>query len=206
MRASGDTLVSGPLSLTLPLTGGQPALEEGASLVERLRRGDADALTEAYDAHGAHVQAFARRFLGDAAAADDLVQETFVALRSAIRSFAGDASLRTFLVSIAVNRGRHHVRAAARRRAAALRLGESPPRQIPTPEDQLQRVQLAEAISRALDRLPMDQRVAFVLFEVEERTSGEVAAIVGASEVTVRARVWHARRKIRELLTNELSR
>jgi RNA polymerase sigma-70 factor, ECF subfamily len=73
----------------------------------------------------------------------------------------------------------------------------------PTPEDELERVQLAAVLSRALDALPLDQRVAFVLFDVEERTAGEVAMIVGASEETVRARVWHARRKLRELLAKD---
>jgi RNA polymerase sigma-70 factor (ECF subfamily) len=142
--------------------------------------------------------------LGDDAAAEDLVQDTFLSLGSAIRGFAGRASLRTFVVSIAVNRARHHVRAAARRRAATARFGESPRTAIPTPEEHLEHVQLATALSRALDTLPLDQRGAFVLVEVEERTAVEAAAIVDASEGTVRARVWHARRKIREALAKEV--
>jgi len=176
---------------------------EEASLVARLRVGDPDALAEAYQAHSAHVWAFARRFLGDDMAAEDMVQDTFVSLGAAIRGFTGAASLRTFLVSVAVNRARHHVRAAARRRAAAARLGEVPRPTSPTPEDELERVRLSTLLSRALDELPLDQRVAFVLFEVEERTSAEVATIVGSNEATVRARVWHARRKLRELLSRE---
>jgi RNA polymerase sigma-70 factor (ECF subfamily) len=201
LRLTADAVMSASMALALPLASAH--LREERSLVERLRAGDVAALAQAYDAHSAHVHAFACRFLGDDAAAEDLVQDTFVALGAAIQSFEGNASLRTFIVSIAVNRARHHVRAAARRRAAAARLGEAPRPAIPTPEEQLERVQLATALSRALDALPLDQRVAFVLFEVEERTSVEVAAIVGASEVTVRARVWHARRKIRELLAKE---
>jgi len=176
---------------------------EEASLVERLRAGDVAALAEAYDAHYAHVHAFASRFLGDDAAAEDLVHDTFLALGRAIRGFAGHASLRTFLVAIAVNRARHHVRAAARRRAAAARIGDVPHPSTPTPQSELEAMQLATQLSRALDTLPLDQRVAFVLFEVEERTAAEVSLIVGASEATVRARVMHARRKIRELLAKE---
>jgi RNA polymerase sigma-70 factor (ECF subfamily) len=170
------------------------------TLVDRLRAGDVAALAEVYDAHYEHVHAFARRLLGDDAAAEDLVQETFISLAAAIRNFTGRSSLRTFLVSIAVNRARHHVRAAARRRAATARFGALPRAATPTPEDHFEQVQLATALSRALDTLPLDQRVAFVLVEVEERTSAEAAAIVDASEATVRARVWHARRKIRALL------
>jgi RNA polymerase sigma-70 factor (ECF subfamily) len=191
------------MALALPAAAAQPACAVEDSLVARLRRGETLALAEAYDAHSAHVRAFAIRFLGDDMAAEDLVQETFVALDAAIQGFTGGASLRTFLVSMAVNRARHHVRAAARRRAATARLGEIPRTPGPTPEDALERVRLSALLSRALDCLPLDQRVAFVLFEVEERTSAEVATIVGASEGTVRARVWHARRKLRERLCKE---
>lgn len=52
----------------------------------------------------------------------------------------------------------------------------------------------------ALDRLPLDQRVAIVLSEIEERTSAEIATIVGAPEGTVRTRIFHAKRKLREIL------
>jgi RNA polymerase sigma-70 factor (ECF subfamily) len=191
------------MALALPAAAAQPACTAEDSLVARLRRGEAVALAEAYDAHSTQVRAFAVRFLGDDMAAEDLVQETFVALGAAMRGFTGAASLRTFLISIAVNRARHHVRAAARRRAATAKLGALPRAPARTPEDDLERMRLSALLSRALDRLPLEQRVAFVLFEVEERTSAEVATIVGASEVTVRARVWHARRKLRELLAKE---
>jgi RNA polymerase sigma-70 factor (ECF subfamily) len=55
----------------------------------------------------------------------------------------------------------------------------------------------------ALDQLPLDQRVAIVLAEIEERTSAEIAAIVGAPEGTVRTRIFHAKRKLRELMDLE---
>ena len=52
----------------------------------------------------------------------------------------------------------------------------------------------------ALDALPLEQRVAIVLAEIEGRASGEIATIVGAPEGTVRTRIFHAKRKLRELL------
>jgi RNA polymerase sigma-70 factor (ECF subfamily) len=58
-------------------------------------------------------------------------------------------------------------------------------------------------LERALDALPIDQRVVVVLCEVEGRTSGEVARIVGAPETTVRTRLFHARRKLGALLAGE---
>ncbi len=172
----------------------------GEGLAERLRRGDPAALAETYDAHHEHVRAFACRLVGDESEAEDLVQETFLALPGAIRAFRGDGALRTFVIGIAVNHARHHVRAASRRRAAHVRSAreEEPPPS--TPEERTRRRELAEALTRALDELSYEHRVAVILLEVEERTAAEAAEIAGAPEATMRTRVFHAKKKLRELL------
>ncbi len=177
-----------------------------AGIVARLQARDMAALGEAYDAHAVHVRAFAQRMIGDDAAAEDLVQETFLALPRAAARFRGDASLRTFLVSIAVNHARHHVRAAARRRAMAARFGKEPSVGSAGPAEDVARAQLAAALMRALDTLPIEQRAAIVLCEIEERTSAEAARILGVPEGTVRTRVFHAKRKLAEALAHEGAR
>jgi RNA polymerase sigma-70 factor (ECF subfamily) len=172
-------------------------------LVERLARGESDAVAEAYDRHHEAVRAFATSLLGDAAAAEDLVHDVFVALPRVIRRYRRRASLRTFLIGVAVNRARHHVRAAARRRRANERLAALPRADVEDPETVAQRGQLAAALSTALDRLPLRQRIAFVLCVMEERTSVEAAEIVGVSEGTIRSRLFHAKRKLRAALETE---
>jgi RNA polymerase sigma-70 factor, ECF subfamily len=169
-------------------------------LVERLRRGDLAALGEAYDEHHQHVRAFARRMLGERTTAEDLVQETFLALPRSMIAFRGDATLRSFLIGIAANHASHFVRSAKRRRAAHMRSGDDAQPPPATPEDRTARRELAEALTRALALLPWDQHVAIVLCEVEGRTCAEAATIVNAPEATVRTRVFHAKRKLRELL------
>jgi RNA polymerase sigma-70 factor (ECF subfamily) len=182
---------------------GQVSGRENESLLARLRAGEVSALGEAFDAHHAHVRAFARRITGDDSAAEDLVQETFLALPRAIARFRGESSVRTLLVSIAVNHARNHVRAAARRREALARLACEVKTPSSTPAEDVERAQLAGALIRALDSLPIDQRVTVVLCEVEERTSAEVAVITGVPEGTVRSRLHHARRKLLEALAKE---
>ena len=173
-------------------------------LVARLRRADVAAITVVYQQHHVPVRAFAQRLVGDQEAAEDLVQEVFTALPSAITRFRGEASLRTFLVSMAVNHAKNHVRAGARRRAALARLAREPePGGSPergNPERDAVRSELADRLVLALDELPLEQRVVVVLAEVEERTSAEIAVIVGAPEGTVRTRLFHAKRKLRELM------
>jgi len=180
--------------------------DDAELLLARLERGDPNAVGEVYDRHHAAVRAFAKRLVGDASAAEDLVHDVFVALPKAIVRYRGDSSLRTFLVGIAVNHARHHVRAAARRRNALEKLGCEPSGPTGDPERDARRRELAQALTRALDELPLDQRVAFVLCEVEERTSREAAEIAGVPEATVRTRLFHAKKKLRVLLEAEAVR
>ena len=184
--------------------GVRPSPEE--RLVRAVRAGDATALGEVYDAHHEAVRAFARRLLGDDAAAEDLVHDVFVALPDALGSFQGHASLRTFLISVAVNRARHEKRSTARRLGAYERLHAEPRGESDDPEHLRARRSLAQTLSRCIAQLPMEQRVAIVLCVVEERTSVEAAEIVGVPEATMRTRVFHARRKLRELMESEVSR
>jgi RNA polymerase sigma-70 factor (ECF subfamily) len=108
------------------------------------------------------------------------------------------------LIGVAVNHGRRHVRNAARRRAILEQAHrDSAPPSSPTPERQLETQAFLAILDRALDELPIEQRVAFVLCDVEERSSAEVSQIVGAPEATVRTRLRQARLKLREVLEAE---
>jgi RNA polymerase sigma-70 factor (ECF subfamily) len=179
-----------------------------ARLVARLQQGEGSALGELYDEHATALLSFARRLVGDPDQAKDLVHEVFMSVPSAIRRFQGASSLRTFLISIAVNHARHHVRAAARRRSAMERYADERStgavfgdKSYDSPEHDAMRERLASALTCALDKLPIEQRVAFVLCEVEERTSREAATIVDAPEATVRTRLHHAKKKLRDELS-----
>src|SRR6187399_888858 len=187
------------LSVTYPGVAG--SVDEEAELVRALVRGDAAAVGDVYDVHHQAIRAFALRLVGDASAAEDLVHEVFLTLPRAMRRYEGRSSLRTFLISIAVNHARHYVRSAARRRTAMDRLALVPSATTPVdPERSFQQAQLAQFLSAGLDTLSLEQRVAFVLCEVEERNSREVAGIVDAPEATVRTRLFHAKRKLRTFL------
>lgn len=192
----------GAMTASLP----RPLAEEltpTPSLVERLCAGEVAAVGEAYEEHHRAVRAFAGRLLDDADAAEDLVHEVFTTLPRAVQRYRGESTLRTFLLSIAVNHARHYVRAAVRRRAAGERLGREPKGSPDRPDQALERRHLAHTLSRALDALSLEHRVAFVLCVVEDRTSSEVSEILGVPEGTVRTRLHHAKKKLRERLARE---
>jgi len=163
---------------------------------------DSAVVAELYDLHHDAVRTFARRLAGDAAAAEDLVHDVFLRVPAALRRHRGECTVRTLLLAMTVNVARKHVRAAARRRAAMARAGEQAgdPSSVSTPEQDLARAQVAAELHRALDALPLAQRVAFVLMEIEERSCAEAARIAGAPEATMRTRLFHAKKRLRELL------
>jgi len=161
--------------------------------------GDLSALGSLYDEHHVAVHAFARRLLGDESAWD-LVHDTFLSLPKALRRWNGEGALRTFIIGVAVNHARHHVRSATRRRRAMGRFALEPERASGSPECSAEQRRLSEQLLRALDELSFEQRSVFVLCEVEERNSREVGEILGVPEGTVRTRLFHARQKLRAIL------
>jgi RNA polymerase sigma-70 factor (ECF subfamily) len=180
------------------------ASERAARTLAEARRGSVAALGAIYDAHHSRVRRLARRLLGDDAAAEDLVQEIFELLPRALRRFRGGASLETFLLAMVVNRTRQHLRGAIRRRRALERIAREPLAPVASLDDDVSTRLHAAQIVAALDQLPLAQRVAFVLCEVQELTSAEAAALAEVPEGTIRTRLFHARRRLRELLQPEL--
>jgi RNA polymerase sigma-70 factor (ECF subfamily) len=172
------------------------------SVLALLRDGDLKALGRIYDEHHAAVRAFARRLLGEEAA-EDLVHDTFLTLPKAVQRWNGQGALRTFIIGIAVNHARHHVRGAARRRLAMARFASEPLAVQRSQEQESEQKKLAEILARCMESLSFDHRTAFVLCDVEERSSPEVAQILGIPEATVRTRLHHARQKLRAALEKE---
>ncbi len=179
---------------------------EEPSLYERVGARDPSAIDEVYREHHAALRGFARRLVGDNDTAEDLVHDVFIVLPDAIRRFRGDSSLRTFLSAIALRRAHKFVRSASRRRNAMTRLAEQPTHDAPSPDKALARQQMAEILYRALDKLPDDQRTAFILCEIDQLTAGEAGVIADAPEATMRTRLFHARKKLRSLLDHEVAR
>ncbi len=167
---------------------------EEADLVSRLRRGDADAANEFFDRYAARVRRFIAQSLGARASeADDLLQETFIALAEALPFFRGDSSLFTFACAIAHRKVLSFVRTNARRarlvRAAAIP-GPEPRRDIGTRRD----------FNDVLLQLPPEYREALVLKYVEEISIAEIARVLELSEHAVESRLARARKLLRKRL------
>jgi RNA polymerase sigma-70 factor (ECF subfamily) len=180
----------------------RPSYTEASAAVLSLREGDLTGLAHIYDEHHHAVRTFARRLLGEDAA-EDLVHDTFLTLPKALQRWNGDGTLRTFIIGVAINHARHYVRSRTRRRFALARFAQEPEPKRRSQEDESEQRRLAQLLMRALDTLSFDHRTTFVLCEVEERSSPEVAQILSIPEATVRTRLHHARQKLRTALERE---
>lgn len=178
---------------------GTPPGEE--TLVARLRRGAPGAFEELIRDHRAAVYGTARRLLGSHDGAEEVAQETFIRAWRGIRSFRGDAAIRTWLLTIAVH--------AARSYGARLRLEEgleSAPEPIARGVDPAERVGLEEArrrVKAAVARLAPRQREVMMLKVFSDMTYPEVARVLGLTVGAVKAHVHQATSNLRRLLAEE---
>ncbi len=160
---------------------------------------DEDAVGAAYAAHGAEIYRFLLRGLGDAGAAQDVVQETFLRAWRARERFDPElASLRVWLFAIARNAMLDHARASKVRPwqtnlvdppAAALMGG--------TTEDDTERLVHSWVVEEALRRLSEEHRTAIVQTHLRERPYDEVARELGVPVGTLRSRVFYGLKALR---------
>lgn len=154
-----------------------------------------------YEQHREALWSFSLRLVGDPVSAEDLVHDVFVSLPKVLPKIRPGTPLRSFLLGVAANLGRNHLRSARRRRRLAETWGrEAPFVSAECPERSVSRRTLAAQLQRALDALSHNHRVVFVLCEVEQHSTDEVAEILELAPGTVRSRLFHARRQLQALL------
>jgi RNA polymerase sigma-70 factor (ECF subfamily) len=179
---------------------------ETLGLVERCQNGDAEAFRELFRAHRQDVTRLAQRMLGRSTDLEDIVQEVFLQVHRSIRDFRHGARFSTWLYRVTVNVVLMHRRAAKSR----LVFSDVPENvaavdQRAGADDQLERQRRVHAFHRLLDRLSEKKRIVFVLHELEGLAPGEIAKIVGSPVLTVRTRLFYARRELLALLAQEPS-
>ena len=145
-------------------------------IIERVLAGDTGAFRALVESHQKLVFQFAHNMLRSIEDAEDLTQEVFVAAFRNLAAFDSKrAKISTWLLTIARNRCCNHLK---RRRIDTLGDVDTPDRN-PLPEDAAVQGEVWRHLSEALDTLPLEQRTAFVLAEIQELPHAEIAAIEG---------------------------
>ncbi|MEO6994468.1 MAG: RNA polymerase sigma factor [Lacunisphaera sp.] len=181
-------------------------------LIQALQGGDDSALNELINRHREPLFYFVFRYLRDEAAARDVVQETFVRVYFKAKKFKPQATVKTWVYSIALNLCHDQGRRLAKRRTDislnAQRLGDQPAMEIsdgsPGPAEQAAQGERFSALKRAIDRLPHKLKSALVLFSLEGHSQIEAAELLGTTPKAVELRVAHAKQKLREILASDV--
>lgn len=177
-------------------------------LILRLQRGDEWAFQLMVRRFRNQIFSIAFGITLDAGESEDIAQEVFLQVHRTIGDFRGDASLTTWLHRITVNRCLNWKRRWARRfkwRHVSIDGTDGQPAQepesgLPTPETRLADAQTRQQIDNALKMLSDRARTVFVLRELEGLSYEAIADATGIKLGTVRSRLFHARRRLKEIL------
>jgi len=196
---------------------------QDAKLVERLRAGDEEAFMELVHDLNPSLLRVARMFVPTSALAEDVVQETWVAVLSGIHRFEGRSSLKTWIFRILTNTAK--TRGVRERRSvpfSALDTEEGGFEPVVErsrftgtghwavlprawPEDRLMAKETLSVIERAIERLPPNQQLVVTLRDVEGWTADEVRNTLELSETNQRVLLHRGRGKVRRALEQYLS-
>ena len=183
-------------------------LDEEQLLLQRARENDLSAFNELVTRHERAVYLLCRRLLSQTDAAEDAVQETFIAAWRNLDKLRGP--IRPWLLAVASNFCRSQLRRPASKRSSSLDLAlekgmAEPAEGVWQPEALAINGALHSAIEDALDRLPSDQRIALTLRDIDGFDYGAIAAATRTNVGTVKSRIARGRLRMRQLLAGERS-
>jgi RNA polymerase sigma-70 factor (ECF subfamily) len=172
------------------------------SLLVAHRDGDAGAFATLFRRYAEPLHRHLWRMLGDAAAAEDVVIETFERLHAHRDRLRPGATVRPWLYTIANNLARNRLRRERLARWLPLRRVDRD-RAAPEPAARVgSAVEVRRRVAAALAALPEAQREACSLRLVGELSLEEIARMTGASVGTVKSRLFYGQRRLRELLAD----
>ena len=196
-----------------PLLTSSP-VDDDAELVERLRAGDESAFVELVRTYQSRLLRLAEATVGSRAVAEEVCQDTWLAVMRGVDRFEGRSSFKTWLFRVLVNRART---SAGREQRAGRVDGDAVERfdasgawaDPPVPwsdrvDDQLVAHELAARVQELLPLLPEQQREIVVLRDIEGLGPAEAAAILGITDGNQRVLLHRGRAKLRELLTIDM--
>jgi RNA polymerase sigma-70 factor (ECF subfamily) len=190
------------------------AVDDDVDLVERVRAGDEAAFVELVKRYQVRLVRFAEATVGSRAVAEEVCQDTWVAVFRGLERFEGRSSFKTWLFRILVNRARttahREVRAgqpddAVDERFDAQGAWVTPP--SPWSEqvnDRIVAEHLAARVHELLPCLPDTQRQVVVLRDVEGLSATEVGSLLGIADGNQRVLLHRGRARLRALLSDEM--
>jgi RNA polymerase sigma-70 factor (ECF subfamily) len=195
-------------------------------IVEALKRGEEQVFADLVDAYSPGLMRMALMFVRDRAVAEEVVQDTWLAVLRGIDRFEGRSSLKTWIYRILMNTAKTRAKREARSIPFSAAVAQDEPAVDPdrflgpdhrwangwmlgpsewsTPEDELIQGETREVIMQAIDGLPDAQRAVITLRDVEGFPPEEVAEALGISDGNQRVLLHRARSKVRGAIERHL--
>jgi RNA polymerase sigma-70 factor (ECF subfamily) len=171
-------------------------------IVTRVRNGETDAFEELVRKHGRRVYRSLLGIIGNAAEAEDALQDAFLKAFQHLGHFEGRSRFSTWLVRIAINTALQRVRSRKEFDSLDEEKEEFRPQNIQpwsdNPEESYSREELRRLVEQEVMKLPAKYRVAVLLRDLEELPTEEAAAALGLSVPGLKARVLRGRLMLRE--------
>jgi len=175
-----------------------------AALLERARNGEPAAHAALYRAFSAMVYTLAYRMLGSKAAAEDVLQDSFVEIIRKAADFRGDGDIRGWIKRIAINKALSHLRSPWIAKRSGAIDGHTPAHAngsvAGNVDENSRRLGLQQELERALAALSTTARAIVWLHDVEGYTHGEIGRLMGRSTSFSKSQLARAYRELRELL------
>lgn len=174
--------------------------------VTRFQNGDVDAFNTLVLKYQDRIAKLIYKNIKDIETTKDLCQEVFLKAYKALPKFKGDSAFYSWLYRIAINCCIDYMRQQNRRQTVLFDDLTSEPDDLlliskqPSPSDQVEMTELGEIIQEAVKQLPPKQQRVFRLRYDQMLQMKEIAVVTNRSEGTVKTHLYHAHRKLRELL------
>lgn len=190
-----------------------PKGHEDRNLVKLVQNGDQAAFRTLFDKYNRRAFAVALGVVKNPQDANDVVQDAFIKVHKHIGNFQGSSSFYTWLYRIVMNLSIDHVRKAKKitefddgiRKKDAAGDGALLPRIMDeSPGKTVARRELTKHIQAALDELPEYHRAVILLREMEGLSYEEMADVLEVPKGTIMSRLFHARKKMQEMLSGYL--
>ena len=177
-------------------------MEDDALLIKECQSGSMSAFERLVMIHRDRIFGLVHHIIGDFEDANDISQEVFIRAYRSIGSFRGDAGIDTWLNRIAINLSINHVRKESRRKEKNAELADSRDdsqfHRYNTPLDIMEIREITCRFRESLGKLPLDERVVFVLKVQQGLSYREIANAVKCPVGTVVSRLNRARRRLRD--------
>ena len=203
-QAPRGTVFPGKVEDALPENGsGRGGTDH--ELVRRARRGDEVAFEALVDRHAGRLYGLALHLVGNAADAEDVVQDALVGALRGLRGFRGRASVKTWLTAILVKRVARLRRYQRIRKALSIEQAvDQPDAASSDARVEAEQADLRMDVTAVLASLSDDHRNVIVLREMQGMSYEEIAEALAVPRGTVESRLFRARQRLKELLKDYL--